>query len=103
LATFNFKGTTVAGMRLRDGMIKTNYLCSVRRGAEVLQSGLPIKSLKHEKSDVKEVEKGEFGLALADFNEFKKGDIVEIYEIEEQTHLFEHKTKIVTAKDVKDK
>jgi translation initiation factor IF-2 len=70
---FKIKGVGhIAGCIVREGTLQRNAKVRVKRGGE--------GSLKHEQEDVKEVKTGfECGVALANFQEFKKGDLLEFY------------------------
>ena len=78
--TFKIKGTgTIAGCIIRDGVAQRNASARLKRDGQVLhESG--VSSLKHLTEDVKEVKTGfECGIALANFQEYKKGDLIEFY------------------------
>jgi translation initiation factor IF-2 len=72
----------IAGCQVREGEIRRNAKVRVVRQAKVEFEG-EVSSLKHEKEDVREVQKGfECGVALKDFDAFKVGDILEFYTLE---------------------
>jgi translation initiation factor IF-2 len=72
----------VAGCIVRDGELRRNAKIRVIRGGKVEHDG-EVASLKHEKEDVRDVQKGyECGVGLKDFESFKVGDILEAYVIE---------------------
>ncbi len=69
----------IAGCMVREGVIQRGASARVKRGGEVVHDS-SISSLKHLKDDVKEVKAGfECGLGVANFNDFKRGDVVECY------------------------
>ncbi len=86
LATFQVSRFKVAaGCRVVDGEIRRNAKIRVLRGNEVLFDG-EIGSLKRGKDDVREVREGfECGIALKKFHDFKEGDVLECYIVEEQS------------------
>ncbi|MCC6189643.1 MAG: translation initiation factor IF-2 [Anaerolineales bacterium] len=72
----------VAGCSVREGELRRNAKLRVLRQNKVEFDG-EIASLKHEKEDVRDVQKGhECGVALKDFDAFKVGDILECYVVE---------------------
>ena len=72
----------VAGCSVREGELRRNAKMRVLRQNKVEFDG-EIASLKHEKDDVREVQKGhECGVALKDFDAFRVGDILECYVVE---------------------
>ncbi|MCR5186782.1 MAG: translation initiation factor IF-2 [Clostridia bacterium] len=74
---------TIAGSYVLTGKISRNAGIRVIRDNIVIHDGKLI-SLKRFKDDVKEVDKGyECGLQIADFNDLKEGDQLEIYVMEE--------------------
>ena len=79
-ATFKIKSVgVIAGCMVREGAIQRNAKARVRRDGEVIHDG-GVSSLKHEQEDVKEVRAGyECGIGLASFQDFKKGDLIELY------------------------
>ena len=82
-ATFKIpKIGTIAGCYVRDGELRRNAKVRVLRGGRVEFEG-EVASLKHEKDDVRDVQKGfECGVGLKDFASFKTGDIMEFYVVE---------------------
>jgi len=73
----------VAGCLVTDGTIAASHRARVRRDDEVLYEG-NLVSLKHFQDQVKSVrEAQECGIRLDHFADFKEGDIIETYEIEE--------------------
>ncbi len=74
---------TVAGCYVGDGAVYRNSKIRLIRNNVVVKDGLNIDSLKHFKEDVREVKQGlECGLKIAGFDDIKKDDIFEAYEIE---------------------
>ena len=74
----------IAGTYVLDGVIKNGSLARVIRDGVVLASDDKINSLQRGKEQAKEVKKGfECGLTLEKFNDFKEGDVVEVYEMVE--------------------
>jgi len=72
---------TVAGLYVTDGVAKRNAKVRVLRDGVVVYTG-EIQSLKRFKEDVAEVAAGyECGLKIKDFNDIKKGDIIEFFDI----------------------
>ncbi|NCF70491.1 MAG: translation initiation factor IF-2 [Chlamydiales bacterium] len=71
----------IAGCQVKDGSIKRNHKVKLIRDGEVLWKG-NVASLKREKDDVKEVQKGmECGILLDGFTDFEEGDIIQSYEL----------------------
>ncbi|KAK3942070.1 hypothetical protein QBC46DRAFT_381119 [Diplogelasinospora grovesii] len=79
----NVKGRqfrNVAGCRVRNGQVTRNSKCRVIRNGDVVFEGT-IESLKHGKKDVAEMRKGaECGISFKDFDDFKQGDNVQVFE-----------------------
>jgi translation initiation factor IF-2 len=74
---------TVAGAAVLDGTIKRTAMARLVRENKPVYTG-KIASLKRFKDDVREVEKGfECGIGVENYSDFKPGDIIEAYEIEE--------------------
>ena len=84
LRTFNIsKSGTIAGCRVMRGTIQRECRMRVIRDSTII-GDYPIDSLKREKDDSKEVQRGmECGIKLLDFNDIKEGDTLEAYRIEE--------------------
>jgi len=71
----------VAGCYVTDGKVVRNAQCRVKRGEEMVYEG-KIDSLKHIKEDVREMAAGfECGIQFVGWNDFKEGDIIEVYEV----------------------
>ncbi|MFW5786886.1 MAG: translation initiation factor IF-2, partial [Halanaerobiales bacterium] len=69
----------IAGCYVKEGVINRNYKVRLIRDGVVIHEG-EIDSLKRFQDDVREVKEGyECGLGIADYNDIKTGDILEIY------------------------
>ncbi len=76
----------IAGSYIREGEARRNARARVRRGGAVLVSDLAVSSLKREKDDVREVRAGfECGIGLEGFSEFREGDAIEFFVMEQVT------------------
>jgi translation initiation factor IF-2 len=74
---------SVAGCMVQEGLLRRNAKVRLIRDAVQIWEG-KLASLKRFKDDAKEVEKGfECGLSLDGYNDFKVGDVVECFEVEE--------------------
>jgi translation initiation factor IF-2 len=74
---------TVAGCYVAAGNIERNCRMRVHRDGRTI-GDYAIETLRREKDDVREVQRGmECGIKLAGFNDVKKDDILEAYKIEE--------------------
>ena len=74
---------SIAGCIVADGLVSKNAKARVLRNEESIFDG-DISSLKREKNEANEVRAGtECGIGIKDFDEFKVGDFIEIYNIEE--------------------
>jgi translation initiation factor IF-2 len=74
---------TVAGCSVTEGMITRNARVRVVRDSVQIYDG-DIGSLRRFKDQVKEVKQGyECGIGVANFNDIKVGDLLEVYEIEQ--------------------
>ena len=84
LRTFSVSKTgMIAGCRVMRGSIQRECRVRVIRDQTVI-GDYPIESLKREKDDAKEVQRGmECGIKLEKFNDIKEGDTLEAYKIEE--------------------
>ncbi|MBX3117626.1 MAG: translation initiation factor IF-2 [Fimbriimonadaceae bacterium] len=77
---FGRKGI-IAGCFVTEGKVVRNALCRVTRNREEVFAG-KIGSLKHFKEDVREMTMGqECGITFDDWEAFKEGDVVEVYEM----------------------
>ncbi|HEY5367322.1 MAG TPA: translation initiation factor IF-2 [Casimicrobiaceae bacterium] len=73
----------VAGCYVQEGLIKRGAKIRLLRDNVVIHDG-ELDSLKRFKDDVREVKAGfECGLALKNFNDLVKGDLLEVYEVTE--------------------
>ena len=81
LEVFNVsKAGKVAGVKVTQGEVKNNSDARLIRDGTVVYTG-KIGSLFREKNEAKEVKSGlECGLTIKDFIDYKKGDIVEIFQ-----------------------
>lgn len=81
--TFRIKGVgTVAGCYVQDGVVRRDAEVRLLRDGAVVYTGRP-GSLKRFKDDVNEVRAGyECGIAIANFNDVKVGDILEFFRVE---------------------
>ena len=84
LKTFSISRVgTIAGCRVMRGTIERNCRMRVIRDSRVI-GDYAIDTLKREKDDAKEVQRGmECGIKLAGFDDVKEGDSLEAYKIEE--------------------
>ncbi len=74
----------IAGCHVLDGVIKNNASARIIRDNIVVYDG-KIKTLQHEKDQVKEVKKDmDCGLTLESCNDYKENDIIEVYELVER-------------------
>lgn len=81
-AIFPFGRFFVAGCMVTEGKVQRNAKAVLIRGKETVHSST-IQTLKRFKDDAKEVRAGyECGIAIADFNDYQEGDVIEVFEIE---------------------
>ena len=82
LEVFNVsKAGKVAGVKVTQGEVRKNSEARLIRDGTVVYTG-KIGSLFREKNEAKEVKSGlECGLTIQDFLDYKKGDVVEIFQI----------------------
>ncbi len=74
---------SVAGCYVTEGVVQRGARARLLRSGIVTYDG-SIDSLKRFKDDVREVAQGfECGIGLANFNDVKEGDLIEVYEIRE--------------------
>ena len=74
---------TIAGCYVTQGMIARDARVRVLRDGAIIHEG-EIASLRRFDDDVREVAEGfECGLIVADFNDVKEGDAIEVYELRE--------------------
>ncbi len=75
---------TIAGSHVISGVIKNNSDCRIIRDGVVVYTG-KIKSLQHEKDQVKEVKKDmDCGITVENFQDIKENDIIETFELIEK-------------------
>jgi translation initiation factor IF-2 len=75
---------TVAGSIITDGVVKRNANCRlVRDGVQIYEG--KVGSLRRFKDDVAEVTNGyECGIGISTYNDIKVGDVIEVYELQEE-------------------
>ena len=73
------RSVQIAGCRVTDGrMVRNGAVRVVREGETITQT--TITSLRHFRDEVNEMNAGtECGIVLQGFNDFKTGDILEVY------------------------
>ncbi|MCQ9367740.1 translation initiation factor IF-2 [Brevibacterium sp. 50QC2O2] len=75
----------IAGVIIRDGLIKRNSKARVTRDGIVVGDNLTIESLRRFKDDVTEIRDGfEGGIGLGKFNDIREGDLIETFEMQEK-------------------
>jgi translation initiation factor IF-2 len=73
----------VAGCLVTEGKIIRNAAARVRRGKDSVYEG-KVNTLKRFKDDANEIRAGlECGIKIDDFNGYEKGDVIEIFEIQQ--------------------
>ena len=73
----------IAGCHVTSGVVKNNEKARIIRDGVVVYNGA-INTLQHEKDQVKEVKKGmDCGITLENCQDYKEGDVVEIYDLVE--------------------
>ena len=73
----------IAGCHVTSGVIKNNLKARIIRDDIVVYNGA-VKTLQHEKDQVKEVKKDmDCGMTLENCQDYKEGDIIEVYELVE--------------------
>lgn len=73
----------IAGCMVLDGVVRRGAKVRLIRDGIVVHTGT-VKSVRHEKDDVKEVRAGfECGICLENYNDIHLKDVIECYEIEE--------------------
>lgn len=73
----------IAGCMVTDGIIKRGAKARLIRDGVVVHTG-GIKSVRHEKDDVKEIHAGfECGICLENYNDIHLKDVIECFELEE--------------------
>lgn len=90
LRTFSISRVgTIAGCRVMRGNIERNCRMRVIRESRII-GDYPIDTLKREKDDAKEVQRGmECGIKLQGFDDIKEGDTLEAYKVEEVARTLE--------------
>ena len=74
---------SVAGCMVTDGMVEKGANARILRNDNSIYEG-EIVTLMREKNEAKEVNTGtECGIGLKEFNEYKEGDIIEVFNVEE--------------------
>ena len=74
---------SVAGCMVMDGMVEKGANARILRNDNSIYEG-EIVTLMREKNEAKEVNTGtECGIGLKEFNEYKEGDIIEVFNVEE--------------------
>ena len=81
LEVFNVsKAGKVAGVKVTQGEVKNNSQARLVRDGSVVYAG-KIGSLFREKNEAKEVKSGlECGLTISNFLDYKKGDVIEVFQ-----------------------
>ena len=73
----------IAGCMVTDGKVRRNAKCRLVRDGNVITPDATIQSLRREKDDVTEVDKGyECGMVLS-YPDIQVGDVVQVYEMVE--------------------
>ena len=73
----------IAGCHVTSGIVKNNQKARILRDDVVVYNG-SVKTLQHEKDQVKEVKKDmDCGITLENCQDYKENDIIEIYELVE--------------------
>ena len=76
----------VAGCYVTDGVIERNSQIRVTRESIVIEKDRRLQQLKRFKDDVKEVRAGqECGMAFANYQDIRAGDVIECFNIEKVT------------------
>ena len=71
----------IAGSMVTEGVINRNYNARLLRNNKIIWEGY-INSIKREKEDVKEVQKGlECGIILKNCKDIQEGDIIQVFDI----------------------
>ena len=73
---------TIAGCLVTDGLVARSHKVRVVRDGRIVLEGRGISSLKRFKDDAREVRAGlECGIKIQDFDDVKKGDVLQTYEV----------------------
>ena len=82
-AVFPIAKGFVAGCLVTEGRVEANAVARVVRRGRVVVEG-KVDTLRREKAEAKEVRAGtECGIHLEKFNDYREGDVIEVYEITE--------------------
>lgn len=82
------KAGMAAGCQVTDGVIRNDCKARILREDVIVYEG-QINNLRRFKDDVKDVQSGqECGLTFENFNDFKRGDVLQIYLLEEIERKF---------------
>lgn len=88
----------IAGCMVLDGLLRRGAKARVIRDGVVILNETSFSSLKRLKDDAKEVKQGfDCGFTLANFDDWKEGDIVECFETKHITRSFEDAQKAAAA------
>jgi translation initiation factor IF-2 len=80
---FKNKNIAIAGCYVTNGKIQRGSIARVKRGNEIVFEG-KLDNLKRFKDDAREVAQGfECGISFDKFNDFKEGDLVHCYVVQE--------------------
>lgn len=84
LQIFEMRGERIAGIRVKTGEIKRNDLLHLKRGEEIVANPV-VKSMMHGKEEIQSIKaKNEGGMTFKNRKlDFKVGDIIIAYKIEE--------------------
>ncbi len=75
----------IAGCMVQGGMVKRGSKVRLLRDDVVIHEGM-LKTLKRFKDEVKEVREGmECGMAFENYDDIREGDIIECYDVKEET------------------
>jgi|TARA_B110000438_G_scaffold270541_1_gene287747 translation initiation factor IF-2 len=81
-AVFPFGRGFVAGCMVTEGKVQRNAKAVLMRGKDSVYKST-VQTLKRFKDDAKEVRAGyECGIAIADYQDYKEGDVIEVFETE---------------------
>lgn len=88
------KSGAVAGCFVQKGKVMRTSQAELLRNGQIIYEG-KLSSLKRFKDDVREVTEGfECGLTLSNFDDYKQGDIIQVYEIEKIARKLAESEKI---------
>lgn len=84
------KAGKIAGCMVTAGNVKRGAKVRLVRDDVVIHEGGTLKTLKRFKDEVKEVKEGmECGMAFENYDDIKEGDVIECYEIVEESRTVE--------------